>query len=44
MGGVLHFSTQFKPGRLLKPFCGVKQQGFTLVSVLVALILCRLGG
>jgi hypothetical protein len=42
-GGILHFSKQFKTGHLLKPFSGVKQQGFTLMSILVALILCRLG-
>jgi hypothetical protein len=43
-GGILHFSKQFKIGHLLKPFCSVKQQGLTLMSILVALILCRLGG
>jgi hypothetical protein len=43
-GGVLHFSKQFKIEHLLKPFSGVKQQGFTLMSILVTLILCRLGG
>jgi len=42
--GVLVFSKQFKIGRLLKPFSEVKKQGFSLMSILVALILCRLGG
>jgi hypothetical protein len=42
--GVLTFSKQFKIGRLLKPFSVVKTQGFSLMSVLSALILSRLGG
>jgi hypothetical protein len=42
--GVLVFSKEFKIGRLLKPFASVKKQGYTLVSVLVAMILSRLGG
>jgi uncharacterized OsmC-like protein len=43
-GGVLHFSKQFKTGHLLKSFSGVKQQGFTPMSILATLILCCLGG
>jgi hypothetical protein len=42
--GVLLFAQQFKLGRLLKPFSCVKKQGISLFSVLVALILSRLGG
>jgi hypothetical protein len=42
--GVLDFSKQFKIGRLLKPFSDVKKQGFSLMTILVALILSRLGG
>ena len=42
--GVLVFSKQFKIGQLLKPFSAIKKQGFTLLSILVALILSRLGG
>ena len=42
--GVLVFSKQFKIVRLLKPFSEVKKQGFSLMSILVSLILCRLGG
>jgi hypothetical protein len=42
--GVLVFSRQFKIGQLLKPFSSVKKQGTPLLSVLVAMILSRLGG
>ena len=42
--GVLEFSKQFKTGQILKPFSGVKRQGKSLISVLVAMILSRLGG
>jgi len=42
--GVLTFSKQFKIRHLLKPFSSVKKQGFTLMSILVVLILSRLGG
>jgi hypothetical protein len=42
--GVLVFSKQFKIGRLLKPFSDVKKQGYSLMLILVALILSRLGG
>jgi hypothetical protein len=42
--GVLTFSKQFKIGRLLEPFSAVKKQGFSLMSILVALILSRFGG
>ena len=42
--GILSFSKQFKIGHLLKPFSAVKKQGFTLLSILVALILSRLEG
>jgi len=42
--GVLVFSKQFKLGQLLKPFSEVKKQGYSLMSILVALILGRLGG
>jgi len=42
--GVLVFSKQFKIGHLLKPFSDVKKQGFSLMSIFVALILSRLGG
>jgi hypothetical protein len=42
--GVFVFSKQFKIGQLLKPFSTVKKQGHTLISILVVLILSRLGG
>lgn len=42
--GILVFSKQFKIGRLLQPFASIKKQGFSLRSILVALILSRLGG
>ena len=42
--GVLVFSKQFKLGQLLKPFSSVKKQGYTLISILIAIILSRLGG
>jgi hypothetical protein len=42
--GVLVFSKQFKIGHLLKPFSDVKKQGYSLMSILVALILSRFGG
>ena len=42
--GVLAFSKQFKIRRLLKPFSSVKKQGIALISILVVLILSRLGG
>jgi len=41
---VLVFSKQFKLGQLLKPFSEIKKQGYSLMSILVALILSRLGG
>jgi hypothetical protein len=43
-GGVLTFSKQFKVGQLLKPFSYVKKHGYSLMLVLVALLLSRLGG
>jgi hypothetical protein len=42
--GVLDFSKQFKIGQLLQPFSGLKKQGKPLLSVLVAMVLSRLGG
>ena len=42
--GVLVFSKQFKIGQLLKPYSAIKKQGYSLVLILVALILSRLGG
>jgi hypothetical protein len=42
--GVLIFSKQFKTGQLLKPFSVVKKQGYSLKSILVSMILSRLGG
>jgi len=42
--GVLAFSKQFKLGHLLKPFSRVKQQGYSLMLILLALILSRFGG
>jgi hypothetical protein len=42
--GVLAFSKQFKIEHLLKPFSSVKKQGFSLMSVLLALLLSRFGG
>jgi len=42
--GVLVFSKQFKIRKLLKPFSEVKKQGHSLMSILVVLILSRLGG
>jgi hypothetical protein len=42
--GVLAFSKQFKIGQLLKPFSVVKKQGYSLMSILLVLILSRLGG
>jgi hypothetical protein len=43
-GGVLHFSKQFKIGHLLNPYSCIKKQGYSLMQILVALILSRLGG
>jgi len=37
--GVLVFSKQFKIGQLLKPFSSVKQQGYSLMLILVAMLL-----
>jgi hypothetical protein len=42
--GVYVFSKQFKMGQLLKPFSEAKKQGKPVLSVLVAMILSRLGG
>ena len=42
--GVLVFSKQFKLGHLLQSFSDVKKQGYSLMSILIALILSRLGG
>ena len=42
--GILFFSRQFKIGQLLKPFSHIKKQGYSLMHLLVALILSRLGG
>jgi hypothetical protein len=42
--GVLVFSKQFNLGRLLKSFSEVKKQGYSLMCILIALILSRLGG
>jgi hypothetical protein len=42
--GVLLFSRKFKIGQLLKPFSDAKKQGKSLFSILVAMILSRLGG
>jgi hypothetical protein len=42
--GVLTFSKQFKIGQLLKPFSAAKKQGYSLMSILLVLILSRLGG
>jgi len=42
--GVLVFSKQFNIGHLIKPFSEVKKKGFSLMKILVALILSRLGG
>ncbi|MDR2652890.1 MAG: transposase [Prevotellaceae bacterium] len=42
--GVLVFSRQFKIGQLLKPFSGAKKQGKPILSVLVLMLLSRLGG
>ena len=42
--GVLTFSKQFKIGQLLKPFSTIKKQGVSLMSILLVLILSRLGG
>lgn len=42
--GILVFSQQFKIGQILKPYSAVKKQGKTLLSVLVAMILSRMGG
>jgi hypothetical protein len=42
--GVLFFSKQFKLGQLLKPFSEVKKQGYSLMSIFVALLLSRFGG
>ncbi|MDR0575027.1 MAG: transposase [Tannerella sp.] len=41
--GVLDFSKQFKIGQLLKPYSDVKQQGKTLKSIMVSMLLTRLG-
>jgi hypothetical protein len=41
--GILFFAKQFKIGHLLKPFSQVKKQGYSLMNLLVALILCRFG-
>ena len=42
--GVLVFSKQFKIGQLLKPFSSIKKQGYSLMCILLALILSRIGG
>ena len=42
--GILTFSKQFKIGHLLKPFSSIKTQGYSLMFILVALVLSRLGG
>jgi hypothetical protein len=42
--GVLGFSKQFKIGHLLRPFAQYKRQGYPLISILLAMILSRLGG
>ena len=42
--GVLVFSKQFNLGQLLKPFSGVKKQGYSLLCVLIALLLSRFSG
>jgi hypothetical protein len=42
--GVLTFSKQFKIGQLLKPFSAAKKQGYSLMSILLVLLLSRLGG
>jgi hypothetical protein len=42
--GVLAFAKQFNLGQLLKPFSNVKKQGYSLMLILIALVLSRLGG
>jgi hypothetical protein len=42
--GILGFSKQFNMGKILKPYASVKKQGKPLISILVAMILSRLGG
>jgi hypothetical protein len=42
--GVLGFAKQFKIGQLLHPFRHVKKQGFSIISVLIAMLLSRFGG
>ena len=42
--GILTFSKQFKIGHLLKAFSSIKTQGYSLMFILVALVLSRLGG
>jgi hypothetical protein len=42
--GVLGFSKQFKIGHLLRPFAQYKRHGYPLISILLAMILSRLGG
>ena len=41
---ILHFSRTFNLGVLLKPFSAIKSAGVTLMTILVALLLSRLGG
>jgi hypothetical protein len=38
------FPKQFKLGHLLRPFAQLKRQGFSLILILLAMILSRLGG
>jgi len=41
---ILSFSKRFKIGKLLKPYEVIKKQGYSLMLILVAMILSRLGG
>jgi len=41
---VLDFAKQFKIGQILKSFSSVKKQGFSVTSIIIALIFMRLGG
>lgn len=42
--GVLNFASCFKVGTLLKSFSSLKEQGYSLFSIITKLILIRLGG
>lgn len=42
--GVLNFVSCFKVGRVLKSFSQLKEQGYSLLSIITKLILIRLGG